>query len=280
MGTINIRLIPTLLNEDVFIGLDRFDKPTFHLTFFDPPFLQGKDYRHFNDDQSPQKYWWWIYLILKKIYTISEEGASIYFMQREKNVQKVVDVLKSAKWTFQNLIIWKKMTSPVPQKYRFGKQYQVIVFATKGIKPLVFNRLRIDKPLESWQKIPRNNGVYVTDIWDDIRELTSGYFAGNEPFYDSNNKRIHTQQSPIQLLLRIILSSSLPNHLILDPMTGTGTTLNVAQQLKRKSLGIEIDQQYFSLTKKRLSSIRSEDDIEKEYNYYRFTNNLNKIWGK
>src|SRR3989338_3229794 len=97
-------------------------------------------------------------------------GGAIYFMQREKNTEYVL----------QNLIIWKKKTSAVPCSNKFGKHYQIIAFATKGKNPRVFNRLRINPPLPPAYKYEREDGMYVTDVWDDIRELTSGYFAGDE----------------------------------------------------------------------------------------------------
>src|SRR3990167_9303915 len=96
------------------------------------------------------------------------------------------------------------------------------------------------------EKYIRENGVYITDVWNDILEMTSGYFAGDEPLRHKNKKRVHEQQSPNHLLLRIILSSSMPGDLIFDPFAGTGTTMIVARQLMRKSLGIEIDQDYFA----------------------------------
>jgi site-specific DNA-methyltransferase (adenine-specific) len=66
-------------------------------------------------------------------------------------------MLRETNWTFQNLIIWKKKTSAVPSNIRFSKQYQIIVFATKGKKPRVFNKLRIDYPLSPNHKYPRKN---------------------------------------------------------------------------------------------------------------------------
>jgi len=249
-----------------------------HLTFLDPPFNQGKDYRYFNDEQHPEIYWSWLEEIIGHIYKATVDGGAIYFMQREKNVGWMMKVLEKTGWTFQNLIIWKKFASAIPSDFRFGKQYQVIVFATKGEKPRVFNKLRIDYPLQPWQKYERENGIYVTDVWDDIRELTSGYFAGDEALRDEKGRRIHTQQSPVALLLRIILSSTMPGDLVLDPFAGTGTTLVVAHQLKRKSIGIEIDPLYVEVIKKRLQHIREADNILRYRNYYRFTPNLDKIW--
>jgi len=249
-----------------------------HLTFLDPPFNQGKNYKYFNDQQNPEKYWNWMKEIIRYIYNATADGGAIYFMHREKNVKWIMTVLEDTGWTFQNLIIWRKLTSAVPSDFRFGKQYQIIVFATKGKKPRVFNKLRVDYPLRPNQKQKRPNGIYVTDVWDDIRELTSGYFAGSEALRDDKGNRIHEQQSPIALLLRIILSSTVVGDLVFDPFAGTGTTLVVAYQLKRNSIGIEIDPNYVNLIKKRLKSIRAADDILRYRKYYRFTPNLDKIW--
>ncbi|MFX0210801.1 MAG: DNA-methyltransferase [Candidatus Hodarchaeota archaeon] len=249
------------------------------LTFFDPPYNQGKDYEYFDDEQKPEEYWNWIKKVLERTYDATVDGGSIYFMQREKNAESILRSLRETKWTYQNAIIWKKQTSAVPGRYRFGKSYQVIVFATKGRKPRVFNRLRIDPSLPSHYRYKRKNGVFVTDIWADIKELTSGCFAGAEPFRDRNGERTHKQQSPVALLTRIILSSSLPNDTIFDPMAGTGTTLVTAYQLRRKSIGIEIDPSHVSLIKTRLEKIRPADNISKYYEDYKFTSDLNNIWG-
>jgi DNA modification methylase len=138
--------------------------------------------------------------------------------------------------------------------------------------------LRINYPLQPWQKNERNNGIYVTDVWDDIRELTSGFFAGEEALRTQNGDRLHKQQSPVALLLRIILSSTLPGDRVHDPFAGTGTTLVVASQLMRESVGIEIDPSYANLTHERLKSRKEADDVTKYLDYYKYTENLTEIW--
>jgi len=249
-----------------------------HLTFLDPPYRQGKDYRFFDDNQPAWKYWSWLEEILRKVYKATVEGGAIYFMQREKNTERVLRVLRKTGWKFQNLIVWKKKTSAVPGNARFSKQYQIIAYATKGDSPRVFNKLRIDLPPLPEHKYERENGVYLTDVWDDIRELTSGYFAGDEAIRDNEGNRVHVQQSPVALLLRIILSSTLPGDTVFDPLAGTGTALVVAYQLGRNSIGIEIDPNYVEIIKKRLTSLRPPDDVSKYYDYYRYTSSLREIW--
>ncbi|MCS7190649.1 MAG: site-specific DNA-methyltransferase, partial [Fimbriimonadales bacterium] len=169
----------------------------FALTFLDPPFNQGKEYAHFEDDLPEEEYWGWMTEVCQAVHRLTLAGGAIYFMQREKNAEQVLRVLRETGWTLQNLIIWMKRTSAVPNGWRFGKQYQIIAFATKGRKPRVFHRLRIDAPLRPEYKYPREAGMFVTDVWDDIRELTSGYFAGEEAIRDKHGERFHKQQSPV-----------------------------------------------------------------------------------
>lgn len=155
-----------------------------HLTFLDPPFNQNKNYSFHNDNLSVEEYWDMMKNVCQYILDNTSDGGAIYFMQREKNTEGVLRCLRETGWVLQNLIVWKKKTSAVPVPNKFGKQYQILAYATKGAKARVFNRLRISPPLPSNYKIKRENGIYVTDVWDDIRELTSGYFAGDEAIRD------------------------------------------------------------------------------------------------
>lgn len=249
------------------------------LTFLDPPFNQNKDYKFHNDNLTIEEYWQMMKEVCQAIYDVTSTGGAIYFMQREKNTEEVLRCLRETGWTLQNLIIWKKKTSAVPVAGKYGKHYQILAYATKGEKARVFNRLRISPPLPANYKYERENGLYVTDIWDDIRELTSGYFAGDEAIRDKNGERFHKQQSPIALLLRIILSSTKVGDTVLDPFAGTGTALVTAHQVGRNSIGIEIDPKNAELIQERLKSIRKPDEVDKYFDEYKYTENLSKIWG-
>lgn len=250
----------------------------FDLTFLDPPFNQDKDYASWDDALPTEKYWQFMEDVCAGVFKLTSDGGAIYFMQREKNSEFVLKCLRNTGWTLHNIIIWKKKTSAVPCLNKFGKHYQVIAFATKGNKPRVFNRLRISPPLPANYKYERENGLYLTDVWDDIRELTAGYFAGDEAIRKENGERLHKQQSPLALLLRIILSSSKIGDTVFDPFAGTGTALVVAEQLKRKSVGIEIDPDNVRSIKSRLKEISPSDGIFKFYKDYVYTENLKDIW--
>jgi len=270
-----------VLHESCTTALDsKRLEPNIDISFLDPPFNQDKAYNAWDDNLPPAEYWRWMHEICAKVYALTADGGAIYFMQREKNTEFVLQCLRDTGWTFQNLIIWKKKTSAVPGMKRFGKHYQILAFATKGKTPRIFHRLRIDPPLPAGYKHARANGMFVTDVWDDIRELTSGYFAGDEALRDAEGNRLHKQQAPIQLLLRIILSSTNPGDVVLDPFAGSGATLVVAEQLGRKSIGIELDSHNIALIQNRLAEQRASDDVSRFFKDYACTPDLEAIWGE
>jgi len=270
------RVFQTDVND--FLASEAFAECELDLTFLDPPFNQAKDYASHDDDMPEAEYWEWMQQVCRAIYRQTSAGGAIYVMQREKNSEQVLRCLREAGWTLQNLIIWKKLTSAVPMSRRFCKQYQIIASAPNARRARVFHRLRIYPPLPANFKHKRANGMFVTDIWDDIRELTAGYFAGDEALRDGDGARFHKQQAPIALLLRIILSSTQVGDTVFDPFAGTGTTLVVAQQLGRQGLGVEIDPDNADCIRERLHDIRAADDIGRFREDYRFTENLDEIW--
>ncbi|MDW8018829.1 MAG: site-specific DNA-methyltransferase [Chloroherpetonaceae bacterium] len=250
------------------------------MTFLDPPFNQQKDYAFHNDAMSPDAYWEMMQRVCQLIFDLSNDGGAIYFMQREKNAEFALRTLRETGWEFQNLIVWKTRTSAVPVRGRYSKQYQIIAFATKGEKPKTFHRLRINPELPPHYKYERENGIFVTDVWDDIRELISGYFAGDEAIRTETGERFHKQQVPVSLLLRIILTSTRVGDTVLDPFAGTCTTAVVASQIGRHSISIEIEPQNVACIEQRLQRLREADCVQKYYQDYACTENLAEIWGQ
>ena len=74
-----------------------------------------------------------------------------------------------------------------------------------------------------------------------------------------NGERAHSTQKPLSLLYRVILASTNPGDVVLDPFFGTGTTGAVAKILHRNWIGIEKNPQYISIARDRIEKVQPED---------------------
>jgi modification methylase len=70
-----------------------------------------------------------------------------------------------------------------------------------------------------------------------------------------DGKKAHSTQKPQALLYRILLASSNPGDVILDPFFGTGTTGAMAKLLNRHWIGIEKDARYIKIAEKRIADL-------------------------
>jgi len=79
--------------------------------------------------------------------------------------------------------------------------------------------------------------------------------TGDERLKGADGKKVHPTQKPEGLLARVLLSSSRPGDLVIDPFNGTGTTGAVAKRLGRRYIGFERDQTYASAAEARIAAI-------------------------
>jgi modification methylase len=80
--------------------------------------------------------------------------------------------------------------------------------------------------------------------------------GGEERLKDAVGRKLHPTQKPEELLRRIILASSQPGDVVLDPFVGSGTTTAVAKQLRRHWIGIEREDAYVQAAQSRMNSVR------------------------
>jgi modification methylase len=87
---------------------------------------------------------------------------------------------------------------------------------------------------------------------------------GEERVKDADGKSLHNTQKPLDLLHRVILASTKPGDIILDPFMGSGTTAAAAVELGRKFIGIEREQTYVEAARQRIANVKPIDltDIE------------------
>jgi DNA modification methylase len=82
--------------------------------------------------------------------------------------------------------------------------------------------------------------------------------SGRERLKDEKGEKVHPTQKPVELLKRVILTSTKEGDLVLDPLAGVGTTGYVAKALNRHFVMIEKNRKYVEWIKKRFGSLFCE----------------------
>ncbi|HMQ51654.1 MAG TPA: DNA methyltransferase [Anaerolineae bacterium] len=174
---------------------------------------------------------------------VLKETGTLWVIGSYHNIHRVGTILMDLGYWILNDVVWIK-TNPMPnfRGVRFTNAQETLIWAQKHKgRPYTFNYQAM-KAL--------NDELQMRSDWE-IPVCT-----GKERLKVDGSKA-HTTQKPEALLYRIILSSSNPGEVVLDPFFGTGTTGAVARKLHRRWIGIEQDEQYVRLAQARLEAIEA-----------------------
>ena len=143
----------------------------------------------------------------------------------------------------QNDIVWRK-TNPMPnfRGKRFTNAHETLIWAGREQKSRVTFNYEAMKALN-----------------DDLQMRSDWLFpicAGPERLKDGAGRKAHPTQKPEALLHRVMLATTNPGDVVLDPFFGTGTTGAVARRLGRKWIGIEREEGYAAVARERIGKVR------------------------
>lgn len=168
---------------------------------------------------------------------VLKPAGSLFITGTHHNIFDVYNMCNSCGLKIINFITWCK-TDPPPliykNKFRFGSEH--ILWLRKSQKHK-FN----------YENIYKINNFEMTDVWN-ISSVTS-----MEKTFGK-----HPTQKPIELIKRMIIACTDENDIVLDPFMGSGTTIVAAKILGRRYIGIEKEQEYFNIAKKRINAIKTK----------------------
>ena len=226
---------------DALIELSNIKNESVDLIIADPPYNLGKDYGNNHDRQSAEEYLSFSRKWLIQSQRILKPSGSIYIFMGFKLISYLYQILESElKFNFKSWIVWH-YTQGMGKTKGFSPRHDDVLMFTKS-NNYKFNLDHIRVPQKYYRKRNNMRGANPGDVWQ-----------FSHVHYCNENRQAHPTQKPEGLIERMVLASSDENDLVVDPFSGSGTTLRVCQQLNRNAIGIEINSEYVALTKKRLN---------------------------
>lgn len=235
------------------------------LLILDPPYNLNRSFgNHRFRRQRPEEYAAmfeeWLLLLLPLL----KPAATVYVCADWQTSCCIFPVLQKH-FFIRNRITWEREKGRGAQKNwknaaediwfcTLGQEYYFQVEAVK-LKRRVLAPYRTEEGApKDWEDTGQGQFrlTYPSNLWTDI----------TVPFWSMPENTDHPTQKPEKLLAKLILASSRPGDLVLDPFCGSGTTAVTAQKLGRRFIGVECQEEYCLLALKRLELARTEPAIQ------------------
>ncbi len=234
------------------LASDNVPRGSVDLVFVDPPYNIGKNFNGWRDEwPSEEAYFEWVADWLDLCIAALKPTGSLYLMCATQYFAHF-DLLLRQRLTILSRIVWHYDSSGRQARRYFGSLWEPIFHCVADPKKYTFNAeaVAVEAKTGSQRKLV-----------DYRKRIPSQYgtkkVPGNAWYFPRVRYRMpeyeeHPSQKPLALLERIIAASSNQDDTILDPFAGTFTAGHAAANLNRKSINIEIDEQYTKIGLRRL----------------------------
>jgi modification methylase len=181
---------------------------------------------------------------------LKPDGA-IWVIGSYHNIFRVGTALQDAGFWLLNDVVWRK-SNPMPnfRGKRFTNAHETLIWASRSQEAKYTFNYEALKAL--------NEGVQMRSDW--VLPICTGH----ERLKDEAGAKAHPTQKPESLLHRVIVATTNPGDVVLDPFFGTGTTGAVAKMLGRRFIGIEREEGYRKVAQARLARVRALDSAALE----------------
>lgn len=236
----------TIILGDALTELKKLPAESVDLIFADPPYNIGKNFDGLIEAWKEDLFIDWLFEVIAECHRVLKKQGSMYIMNSTENMP-FIDLQCRKLFTIKSRIVWSYDSSGVQAKKHYGSMYEPILMMVKDAKNYTFNGDAIlveaktgsQRALINYRKNPPqpyNHQKVPGNVWDfpRVRYLMDEY-------------ENHPTQKPEALLKRIILASSNPGDIVLDPFAGSFTTGAVAVASGRKFIGIEINSEYIKM---------------------------------
>ncbi|MGD1944324.1 MAG: DNA-methyltransferase [Leptolyngbyaceae cyanobacterium] len=253
------------LHQDCLTAIAQLPSHSVDLLMLDPPYNLRKNYngqtfqsRSPADDQAWSQSW------LVPLKRVLKPTASLYVCADWQS-SAVIYPLLTEHFIVRNRITWEREKGRGAQT-NWKNASEDIWFCTVS-NHYTFNvdavklKRRVIAPYrdrqgnpKDWQDTQRGRFrlTHPSNLWTDI----------SIPFWSMPENTEHPTQKPEKLIAKLILASTEPEAVVLDPFLGSGTTSVVAKKLNRHYIGIEVNEDYCCLAEKRLALAEHDRHIQ------------------
>lgn len=220
-----------LLNGDCLEIMKQIPNESVDMVLTDPPYLcdysrhdsKSRFSKKIANDENNSANECMIEKYLQECYRIMKDNTAIYCFCNYKKIDFFKQQIETAGFNLKNIIIWDKQRNGMGDlSTTFGYSYEFIIFASKGQ--------------------PKIRGKRISDVWQ---------FARVKP-----KEQEHQNQKPVDLLVQAIEKSSDENSVVFDGFMGSGSTGVACINTNRDFIGIELDENYFNIAKKRIEEAK------------------------
>ncbi|HEX3756446.1 MAG TPA: site-specific DNA-methyltransferase [Rhizomicrobium sp.] len=178
---------------------------------------------------------------------VLKDTGTLWVIGSYHNIFRVGAALQDLGFWILNDVVWRK-TNPMPnfKGRRFTNAHETLIWATKTPKQQYTFNYEAMKAL--------NDELQMRSDW------TLPICSGRERRRAPDGQKAHSTQKPEALLHRVIVASTKPGDVVLDPFFGSGTTGAVAKRLDRRFIGIEREKTYADIARARIAEIEPADE--------------------
>ncbi|WP_068318501.1 site-specific DNA-methyltransferase [Polycladidibacter hongkongensis] len=255
--------LDSIIKGDCVETLNRLPDNSVDVVFADPPYnlqLGGNLHRpdhskvdacddHWDQFDSFQAYDEFTRAWLSAVRRVLKPNGSFWVIGSYHNIFRVGALMQDLGFWINNDVIWLK-SNPMPnfRGKRFTNAHETMIWASLSQKA---------KPTFNYDAMKTfNDDLQMRSDW--VLPLCTG----SERLKDDKGDKVHPTQKPESLLYRVLMATSNPGDVVLDPFFGTGTTGAVAKKLGRHFVGIEREDAYIEAATKRIDAVTPANDDE------------------
>lgn len=257
---------------DCIAGMKKLPDESVQLAFADPPFNIGYDYDEYDDKLESEKYLHWSRDWMREVYRVLDSTGTFWLAIGDEYAAELKVEAQKLGFQTRNWVVWY-YTFGVHCKTKFTRSHAHLFYFVKDPKKFTFNSSAVAVP-SARQLVYRDSranpeGRMPDDTWIlRPQDCDPGFTSEEDTWYFprvagtfKERAGFHGCQMPEQLLGRIIRACSNPEDVVLDPFSGSATTITVAKKLGREFLSFELSKEYAKLGRKRLNSAAVGDKL-------------------